>query len=154
MVIERALKSDVLKISELAYDLFNVHTQLDPYYAHNEDSLKVTIETYSKWIEMNEFSFYVAKEEGEIVGFIIGKIEKEEPIYIRKRKGIVIALFVDSKFGGRGISKELFTNLSAWFKENGVDDIELYVHTKNEAAMGAWSKYGFVVDSHRMRKRI
>jgi len=154
MEIEKAKFEDTLEISELAQVLFRFHSDLDSYYAHNDKSLDVTVKTYGGWIRSNKFRFYVAKEKGSIVGFIIGKIEKDEPIYLRAEKGIVIALFVKDTYRERGLARELFTYLSAWFKTKGISDVELYVHANNVAAMGAWTKLGFIIDSHRMRRAI
>lgn len=134
--------------------MFEHHSNLDSYFEHNRKSLPVTIKTYGGWIKSKIFKFYIAKDDGLIVGFIIWKIEKEEPIYVRKKKGLVIALFVDQNHRRKGIAQDLFQKLSSWFTKNKISDVEIYVHSKNPHAIKTWGKLGFLTDSHRMRKSI
>jgi GNAT superfamily N-acetyltransferase len=154
MIIEKAKFKDTNEIAKLALNLFQYHSNLDIYYENNNKSLSVAVKTYGEWIKSRNFQFYVAKDKDLIVGFIIGKIEKEEPIYFRKKKGIVIALFIEKKYRRKGLANNLYDKLVYWFKDNNVNNIEIYVHAKNKGALKTWKKFGFLTDSYKMRKAI
>ena len=103
---------------------------------------EVISKEYFKNLIKNE-EIYIAKEDKEIVGYIIFNIkEKENPI--RKQLNID-AICVDEKHRGKGIGTKLLEVVKEIAKSKGCTDLYLTVNQENENAIKVYEKLGFKV---------
>lgn len=101
-----------------------------------------------------EHTEFLAEENGKIVGFIGGNIEKKSEFYKTCRIGAIYDLFVEEKYRGKGIGTRLIKKFVLWLKTNKIRLIELDVSPKNEAAVKLYKNLGFKESGIQMRKRI
>lgn len=114
----------------------------------NRDRIK---ETFSRSIALSEC--HVARDEGDIVGFVMYTIEGDtfEKSVIR---GLVQNLFVVASHRRKGIGSRLLERAEAALADQGADVVGLDVMAKNESARSFYREHGY--DPHRinLEKRI
>ncbi len=79
-------------------------------------------------------SFYVAEENGQIIGYVISSV--------RNGKGNIVSIAVLPEFRRKGIGSKLMEE-SLNFLLKKVDYVELQVRVSNEEAIGFYRKLGF-----------
>ena len=84
----------------------------------------------------------VAEAEGHIVGYTFGQILLR-PTLISGDCGYVADLCVKEGFRGKGIGRQLYQNLRAWFVGQGISAIEVQVVRANPASQAFWRKMGY-----------
>lgn len=101
-----------------------------------------------------EHTKFLAEENGKIVGFIGGNIEKKNKFYKTRRIGAIYDLFVEEKYRGKGIGTKLIKKFILWLKANKIKLIELDVSPKNKTAIKLYERLGFKESSIQLRKKI
>ncbi len=81
----------------------------------------------------------VANVNGEVAGFIIGRIDlvRNKPI------GHIMTIDVALRFRRKGIARRLMLEIEALFSLKGVLEIELEVREGNSAAIALYEKMGY-----------
>lgn len=102
-----------------------------------------------------EHKIFVAKEDETIIGFIAGEIVPcHLPISSVKKVGYISGAYVLPEYRGRGIMKRLETLLAAYFKDRGLQFMELHFIAKNFLARKSWEALGYKTFREQARKRI
>jgi len=100
---------------------------------------------YKGWPDL----FYVAEVDGDIVGYIMCRVEigiSEFPRRFRPvRKGHVISIAVLPEYRRRGIGTALMKAVLARMMETGIDEVYLEVRVSNLPAINMYKKLGFQV---------
>lgn len=93
-------------------------------------------------------AFYVADVNGEVVGYIMPRIEwgfsniKQLPILVKK--GHVVSIAVLEQYRNKGIGKALLeASLKAMKEIYGAEEVYLEVRVSNEPAIHLYKKLGF-----------
>ena len=89
--------------------------------------------------------FFVAEEEGLLLGYLIVRGESMERT--THRASIVIGVHSNSR--GKGVGSALFNHIFNWAKQNELHRLELTVIKSNEHAFGLYKKMGFEVEGIR-----
>ncbi len=134
--IERATEKELDKLAEL---YLKGYVGLEEYsYTHPED-----VKAYMRWLwRRDQKGIFVAKEGEKIVGFVAGDADwfsKRE----RKKVGAVHEIVVDPDRRGLGIGKALMERILDYFRESGLDTVELWVGDENERALRFYKSLGF-----------
>ncbi|WP_333785267.1 GNAT family N-acetyltransferase [Thermocrinis sp.] len=135
--IEKAGTED---IEELAKMYLEGYKGLEEYaYTHPEDVL-----AYLNWLFRRDIAgIFVAVLDGKKVGFIAS-----DGNWFSKREGKVVGaiheLVVLPEYRGLGIGKKLLERAIQYFKERGLDTVELWVGDENAWAIEFYKKQGFV----------
>ena len=134
--MERAVWED-------AKDMVDVYLKgyrgLEEYaYTHPED-----VKAYVDWLlRRDPEGVFLAKLGDKTVGFVAGDAN-----WISKRTGrrvgAVHEIVVLPEFRGRGIGKALMGKVIDYFREKGLDRVELWVGDENSRAMEFYRKLGF-----------
>ena len=96
-----------------------------------------------------EGAFLVAEENGKIVGFVQGIIDRNDSdlLYTLTHKrgihGWIGLLFVSLEFRSKGIAKALIDGIILYFKQRDCTEVNLHVSADNMLARAVYSKYGF-----------
>lgn len=152
-MIREARIEDLKEVCDMGWELNKLHAQIDELMKPKEKAYKKYEEAYLKWIEDENYFFLIAEDNNNVAGYVIGKIEENEPIYEIEKKGLVIALYVKPEFRKKGLMRLLMDEISLKFKNEGIIFISLLVHSKFEA-VDAWKKLGFQVNTHLMTKKL
>ena len=107
-------------------------------YTHPED-----VKAYMEWIwRRDPEGIFVAEVEGKKVGFVAGDanwFSKRSS----KKVGAVHEIVVLPEYRGMGIGKTLMDRVMTYFKEKGLDTVELWVGDENFRAIEFYRKLGF-----------
>lgn len=81
---------------------------------------------------------FLAVEEEQVLGYIIGRIEQGE-----KKIGRVEELYIDALARGKGLGTMLVKTLRAYFQKEQCVSINVAVHPQNTPAAALYLKLGF-----------
>ncbi len=134
--IENAKEEDLDKLAEL-YLLG--YKGLEEYsYTHPDD-----VKAYMRWLwRRDPEGIFVARANGEIVGFVAGDanwFSKRE----HKKVGAIHEIVVHPEFRGMGIGHALMERILNYFREKGLHIAELWVGDENYNAIEFYRKLGF-----------
>jgi ribosomal protein S18 acetylase RimI-like enzyme len=112
-----------------------------PYLPH-------VAEMYRGWLASRATDaravFLVAEREaGKIVGFLVGTVEREIPIYRVEEFGFIHDVWVDPDYRHEGVGRQMTMLAIERFKEIGVKQIRLDTAAKNDAARKLFASCGF-----------
>ena len=146
-------------IKDLLVEIQEYIVQID-----REKYNKLTDEYREKYFEetMKEVSKYegkifLAKENGEIIGLIIGIIYNNEVDaydFAAPKRGFVKDLVVSKNYRSKGIGKQLLNKMESYFKEVGCKGVLLNVFAYNENAIQLYIKNGYFNRCIEMMKEI
>jgi len=150
--IEKAKREDITSIIELNKALVDFHTKFHPHYYKPSKKTQRGIKKYLlKILRKKNFRILVAKDNGEVIGYFIGAIEKSKPWVVPKKIGRIFDAFIDERYRRKSIGRKMFKELIKWFRANKIRNILLSVDTKNKIGIAAWKKYGFFEFQKKMR---
>ncbi len=84
----------------------------------------------------------VALRRGALIGYMIGVVQPNLPALLPEQIGVLLELAVDSHGRGGGIGTQLFELLSSWFRERGIQQVELRVPARDAIAQAFWRALG------------
>ena len=100
--------------------------------------------------------FYIAEDDQEIVGFvmgIVGEFEDLDPFavltHVGDKVGWIGIIYVTPDHRGKGISTQLIEKAKKYLKENGCETVKLQVLTENPA-VNVYKKIGFRSNNEEM----
>jgi len=94
-----------------------------------------------EWLARDDMAVFIAEstiKENHALGYIIGAVATNLPMYLPERYGVVHDLAVDSHGKSSGIGRSLFEALCAWFKAQGVTQVEARVPHRQPVAQAFW----------------
>ena len=132
------------EVKKLLKELQEYIVSLDPYHFNiiNDYDAKI----YSKDLEIvkkNNGKIYLAKENDEVIGLIMGIIREPESDfdYCRPNKlGEVIELIVTKNIRNKGIGKTLLDKMEEYFKDNECKTINIDVFGYNDIGKSFYKK--------------
>lgn len=96
----------------------------------------------------------VAEQDGEIVGFLLGEIQKRPPIFTTSQQAYIDSLGVIQSERNRGIASMMLDFFSEWAREKGLPFIMLNVAVENDIAISLYEKHGFKTMMLSQRKLL
>ena len=143
MKIEIPKMEDLNSINIIARQVHEIHVNWRPDLfisvdeAINKDELEELI---------NNEEIYVAKENNNIVGYIIIEIMEKNNRKMRYRKILEISnLGVEENYRNKGIGTELLNFIKNKALENNCTDLYLTVNEENKNAIKLYEKFGFKI---------
>ena len=86
--------------------------------------------------------FLVAERDGRLLGFLVGTVEQEIPIYTVREFGFVHDIWVDPGYRNEGIGRQLVMLAIERFREIGVPQVRGDTAAANDAARGLLKRCG------------
>ena len=131
------------KINELAKQVHKLHINWNSDLFLDVEEV-ISMERLNKLLETD--SIYVAKVNGEIVGYGIIDIKEKDNGFMRYRKLLSIdTLCIDEDFRGQGIGTKILEFAKNIAKEENCTDMHLTVNPNNENAIKVYEKFGMKV---------
>lgn len=107
--------------------------------------MEIELAQYFNWLS------FVAEENGELLGFVVGKITIEEDLVLDK-VGHLEELFVTEKARGQKLGQQLLERLLQEFEMQGCRVLRTNAYANNTAALSLYRKYGFIDESIELVK--
>ena len=150
--IRKAIQQDIEQVTNFGLILLKQHSDLDPYFTPTETVDKVYRRFLEGCLNSEDKLFLVAENNGKLVGYAVGEIQKRSPIFMITENGYINDVFVQAEFRKLGIARKFLIELKKWFKTKDIKYVELSVHAKNEIGKKTWAKFGF--DAYEIKKRV
>ena len=145
MNIRPATPDDVPAVLPMVWRVCAFHEALDPAkYSFRDDPGRM----YDRWLVSRARDprgvFLLAEAEpGRLVGFLVGTVEAEIPIYKVKEFGFIHDLWVEEKYRNEGTARQMVTLAVERFREIGVPQVRLDAAWTNDPARGLFASCGF-----------
>src|SRR5438128_2798371 len=137
MEIRPARAEDVPAVLPMVEKLCRLHEAWDPAkYSFLPDVPQM----YDQWLRerashrRSVFLVAEAASPRKIVGFVIGTVEREIPIYRLKEYGFLHDLWVEPEYRNEGVARQMVMLAVEKFKETGVGEVRLDTVANDEAA--------------------
>lgn len=85
----------------------------------------------------------VVERDKEIVGFLLGEIQKRPPVFVSARQAYVDSICVLESCRRQGIAAMMLNAFAKWARERAMPYIMLSVAVENNAAIRLYEKHGF-----------
>ena len=150
MQIRSATVEDVPGVLPMVARLAALHEQWDPAkYGYRPNPQ----EMYRQWLGARAIDprsvFLVAERDallGEVpflIGFLVGTVEREIPIYRLDQFGFIHDAWVESEYRHEGTARQMVMLAIERFRALGMKQIRLDTAAKNDAARGLFASCGF-----------
>ena len=142
VLIRPAQPPDLPAVIALWRQLQDINASFDARLALNEGAADWFIGYLGDQLDNQNMSVLVAEQEKIIVGYTFGQIMRR-PTLASGDCGYVADVCVRDGWRGRGIGRQLYERLRAWFLANGITAIEVQVVRANPASQAFWRKMGY-----------
>ena len=147
MEIRPATAADVPAVLPMVRRVCALHERLDPAkYSFRDDPARL----YQDWLVRRATDprgvFLVADRGGEpakLVGFLVGTVEDEIPIYRVEAFGFLHDLWVEDDYRHEGLARQMVTLAIERFRAIGVTQVRLDVAAGNDPARALFERCGF-----------
>ena len=97
---------------------------------------------------------FIAVDDGNIIGMVLGKIFRSMYIQGYERTGYISNLYVKKEFRKRGAGEKLTKAVLDWFRSKDATALTLEVYEANDTAKDFYHKLGFKNHSVKMVRDI
>ena len=122
MIVRNVIADDIYRIIELEYQNFD--------YPYPPEIVNFLFESYRD-------TFLVVEKDGEVIGFVIGIVQKKE--------GHILVIAIRDDFKRKGVGTFLMKKLIDIYKKKGITRLKLEVRASNIAAISMYKNLGFKI---------
>lgn len=120
------------------------NSAMDRRVLHVPVSRDEFIADFTQMLQRRASVAFVAEVSGEIVGFVSGSLEANQPDRLPERHATIGYLYVAEGYRRGGIGRRLFEGVAEWAaRQDGVSHFEMTVLAADEAAAAFWRSIGF-----------
>ncbi len=108
---------------------------------------------FSEWIKKETMRIFVAKADGQVIGFISVDDEGENFVTEYERMKNICGAYFEETYRGTGIAQRLLAFICDTLREEGITHVGVDCETMNPTALHFWGKY-FVPYTYSFARRI
>lgn len=149
ILFRSANKEDDIELTIIAELDSKIPILYDPDFPWDNNVVEARKELFRKQLDADDF-FDVAISDGKIIGF---HIVKKIP-YGKVFAGLIITLWTDQNFRGRGIAKALKERAEDWARKLNLDHLQTGVHANNKRMLAINEKNGFQITQYNLKKKL
>jgi ribosomal protein S18 acetylase RimI-like enzyme len=144
IVIREGRIKDAEKTLPIWDQFMEFHRRISAFDFQMVDSAReMWVKYFKRYVRSRIRTAVVAELNGEIVGFLIGEIQKRPPVFVSLRQAYVDSIGVLERYRSQGIGSMMLEAFTEWSKERGMPYIMLFVAVENDAARHLYEKHGF-----------
>ena len=151
-MLELARESDWEAVRRLSVQIHDLHVAWRPdiYYHCDEPYPKVAFHE-----DIRNRMVYVAKLQNVVIGYVVlSVLEKNGPGTVTSKQMRIDSICVEEMLRGRGIGREIITDVRALATAFGCRELSLSVHPENDEAVGFYQKCGFTIRTIHMQMKL
>jgi GNAT superfamily N-acetyltransferase len=153
--ITKAQERHIPDICNLWVEFMEFTLDVDPIYTLREYDVPWFEKTQLRPAMQNNNSLIlVAVHEDKVVGYSYALIIEPAEAETRGRYGNIHDLFVTKDWRRKGLGEKLYHEMLGWFRERGVERVELHIISMNKLASSFWRKQGFTDFEQKMYRQI
>jgi GNAT superfamily N-acetyltransferase len=148
--VRRAALEDLEMVLDLWQEMMDYHARLDRRFlpaADGRDHFRITLR---EWMGDDTCRVLVAVDHGDVVGYIIGRLAENPPVFENRYLGHVSDICVAPEWRHMGVGRKLFGALRNWFWRQGLTSVQLHVGAFNPVSQAFWREMGFQDYMHRL----
>lgn len=134
MIIRKGKIEDALDIKKLFIELGIDQLSKDKYYKYKMPDNDIDVKEIVEALNNKNAIIFVAELSNKIIGYIEAYITEPDYYFFCDRYVYILHAFVDKKFRGFNIMRELHLNVEEWAKKNEVKYVEADVFYHNIVA--------------------
>ena len=154
IVLRRAELRDLGDILLLWEEMMRFHAALDPRLEVGSEGASYMRQVFREWLGSEDCRVLVAEAEGQIVGYIVGRVADNPPVFRLRTYGHISDICVAPQWRRQGVGRHLYQALQEWFKEQALSVVQLNVAHYNSTSLAFWRAMGFEDYRHHMWKEI
>ena len=141
MLIRKAVEDDYEAVLRIMNQVQDMHVEWRPdIYKHTDELIPQAGYLAAQAGDV----FYVAEEEGKVIGVMgLDYRHVETPSHVTRDVVFIDSMAVDEPYRGRGAGHAFFAKVKEIAVERHADGIELQVNARNRQAYDMYVKYGF-----------
>ena len=159
--LRRATIADIGMLTVMARKMLGHHIALSSgdstimaYLKPDRDFDRIWKGWVGKWIRSANGMVIIAESDNKPVGYALGYIKKNTPIYSLKEIGYIGDLYVEKRFRGLGVGTIMKDYMLSWFRKRKMHYVSIAVHESNSAAHKVYASWGFSDYYREMRQRL
>lgn len=142
LTIRRATPEDLPRITELWKEMMDYHLSLDPRFEMSVDSKEAYLDYLFSVLDNYDYAIFAAVKKKEIIGYTIGMILANPPVFALDRYGFIAEMAVTASERRSGMGHQMWDHIRQWFKRRGIDVVQLNVSPLNERGYKFWQESG------------
>ncbi len=144
-VIRPAESRDLEVLGRLSVSLIRLHHGFDPdrFFGPGEDAEQGYAWFLGTQIGDPDAVVYVAERDGEVVGYVYGRIEPMSWMELRGPAGFLHDVVVVEHARRQGVARRLIEAAAAWLEDRGAPRVMLWTAEKNTGAKRLFEGLGF-----------
>jgi GNAT superfamily N-acetyltransferase len=150
--IRKATRRDLPQLLNLSKELRRYHRRFSGFEALHKDARKRWTKFALKNIRSPNGLVLVAEQDNKLIGYALGLVKKNIPIYKLEKIGHFSDLFVTSSLRGKGVASLLKKEMFKWFRAKKLPMAKIHVHAENNYARAVYKKWKFN-DFHIVMRR-
>jgi ribosomal protein S18 acetylase RimI-like enzyme len=123
--------------------LFDDFISLNKTLSYKENCQDIYLEWLKNIQQEDAFTVLVVENKGMVIGFAVGMVQQNKPLYLPDTIGNIGMFIIDSRHRRKGLGSLLYKELCGWFTSKEVTEIQLTTETNNEMAKHFWQSFGF-----------
>lgn len=140
--VRGALFDEVPALGEVWLELMRLHENHDVRFALSPDALGRWHALAEEMIGREDGFVFVAEIGPQIVGFCLGWLARNPPIYRVADVGFVSEIAVRRPWRRRGVGRALMDEARRWFAQRDLKEFQLSTAVWNEGAQAFWRSLG------------
>jgi len=141
-------EGDIPQIKEIANTAFQLHrfwTDRDLEGRRVGEYYIIEVDGFNEELlhGRDGFEIFVADDGGEILGYIVLRIDKRLSGAFECTWGVIASFALRSGSRGKGLGSLLLSRSLQWFREKGADRVDVSTDAENFAAIQCYEKQGF-----------
>lgn len=154
MEIKSAGNIDMESLLKLRFENAEYHSKIVSKSPLKSNALSFLRAHTVDCMNNEDCNIIIAVIDDVIVGYIIGFINQQHPIFDFGKESLIDDFYIKSNFQQKGYGKILYEKLIEWLNQNGMKKINLNVYQNNSKGNNFWEKQKFKVQFNRMSKEI
>jgi len=135
-------------------EFIDYHAAIDPLFKRSEYGHENFGSFVKELIDDESSSVFVAIMDRKVVGYSIVRLSLYPPVFVKQQFGEILDMAVRENYRRFGVGEKLLKVDIDWFKERGIDSVELRVLCENTIGVNFWRKNGFKEHMYKMEKAI
>lgn len=140
--IRAAQAEDLASLSDIWLQLMQMHETSDLAFMLAEDGLVQWQRMVRDLVDRDDTFVFVALKQAVPIGFCLGWIARNPPIYALRDVGFVSEIAVAQAFRKQGVGQSLIARARKWFAKHKLLEFQLSTAVWNHTAQSFWARTG------------
>ena len=142
VLVRRAGRRDLEPIQSLWQSLRELQSKADSRLTPSKDAAQLVREHREVILADPRTAFFVAEEQGRILGYLHAQFDTNDPIYDPQKYGVIVDLVVNEDRRREGIGTRLLEYCKEWFVSQGLSEYRVSVPVQQPDAKRFFERRG------------